>query len=135
MHKRFEIRRSSKILTEVAAPTWDLPVELVASDLSPRGMYLQSEELPAVGEHMFLAFSLSFEQREYCFLSRVNRINLRRRKTDVRPPGFGVEFLDISPINRLRIRSSIRALPIPLPADRRGNLFDSPVFEIAKPLL
>lgn len=135
MQKRFEIRRSTEMLTEVAAPTWDLPVELIASDLSPRGMYLQSDELPDMGEHMFLSFCLSGERREYCFLSRVKRVNRRRRRTDVRLPGFGVEFLDISPMNRLRIRSSIRELPLPFPSERRGNLFDDPLLKRAKLVL
>ena len=129
MQKRFEVRRSTQILTEVAAPSWDVPVALLARDLSPRGMYLQSERIPEIGEHLFCAFALARAPREHCFLSKVNRVNWHRRRTDQSRPGFGVEFLDVSPLNRLRIRSALRGLPPPLPSGNRGSLFESPRFE------
>ena len=127
MHKRFEVRRSVMIPTEVAAPFWDVPVDLLAADVSPRGMYLYSEEMPTIGEYLFCSFSLARDDPEYCFLSRVNRINWHRRRTDRLRPGFGIEFMDTSPLKRLRIRSSIGKFPPTLPSKERRSIFDIPV--------
>ena len=124
MQKRYEVRRSTVIPTEVAAPFWDEPVDLLAADVSPRGMYLLSEEMPEVGEFLFCSFALPRVDAEYCFLSRVNRINWHRRRTDCTRPGFGIEFMNTTPLNRLRIRSAIRGLPPPLPSKNRKGIFD-----------
>jgi hypothetical protein len=126
MQKRFEVRRSAIIPIEVAAPSWDEPVDLLAGDLSPRGMYLFSEEMPEVGEYIFCSFGLAGNADEYCFMSRVNRINWHRRRTDCLRPGFGIEFMDTRPLERLRLRATIRGLPMPAPSKMRGGLFDIP---------
>ena len=95
MQKRYEVRRSTIIPTEVMAPYWNEPLDLVAADLSPRGMYLLSEDMPQIGEYLFCSFALQGEEPEYSFLSRVQRVNWHRRKTERYRPGFGVEFLDV----------------------------------------
>ena len=95
MQKRFEVRRSTIIPTEVMAPYWNDSLDLVAADLSPRGMYLLSEDMPQIGEYLFCSFALHGEDPEYSFFSRVQRVNWHRRKTERMRPGFGVEFLDV----------------------------------------
>ena len=122
MYKRFEIRRSLGIPIELITPQWDDPINLLASDLSPRGTYIQSEIMPENGEHVICSFKLKNGQPDYCFFGEVTRINMLRRKTDRGWPGFGIEFLDVSPFERLNIRGSLRGLPPPIPGIKRPQI-------------
>jgi hypothetical protein len=126
MQKRYEVRRSAIIPTEVMAPYWSEPMDLVAADISPRGMYLLSEDMPSVGEYLFCSFALQGEDPEYSFFSRVQRVNWHRRRTERYRPGFGVEFLDVNGQNRFIIRSALRGLPPPIPSRGRDKLFEAP---------
>ncbi len=118
MYKRFEMRRSIGIPIEVITSMWDDPVELFASDLSPRGTYLQTEFMPQMGEHVVCSFKLG-QSSDYCFFGEVSRVNLFRRKTDMGWPGFGINFLDASPFDRIKIRHALRGLPPPVPTGKR----------------
>ena len=120
--KRLDIRRATILPTEVMSPYWRESFDLVAADLSPFGMYLISDEMPAVGEFIFCSFSLTREAPEYRLLSRVQRLNLHRRKTDRLRPGFGVEFLGVDDTARNRIRAALRGMPPPIPSKRRVSV-------------
>ena len=122
MQKRFEIRRSLGIPMELILPDWDFPINLFASDLSPRGTYIQSEIMPDDGEHVVCSFKLKDNQPEYCFFGEVTRINWLRRKSDTGWPGFGIEFLDANPFQRLNIRHSLKGLPPPIPGVKRPQI-------------
>jgi hypothetical protein len=122
MHKRYEMRRSFGIPLEVITANWDDPIGLIAGDLSPRGTFIQSEMIPDFGEQVVCSFNLKPGAREYCFFGEVTRINMLRRKTDMGHPGFGVKFLDTSPIERLAIRHSLRGLPPPIPSPQRRQI-------------
>ena len=124
MNQRFEMRRSIRLPVEIATSRWDRPLDLFASDLSPRGLYLESEAMPEVGEQLLCSFNLWTQNRNLCLFGEVNRINWHRRKTDRRRPGFGVAFSIVRPIDRLRIRSALQGLPPPLPSKRRGSIFE-----------
>lgn len=127
MYKRFEIRRSIGIPVEVISSLWDDPIELNASDLSPRGAYVESEFLPQAGEHVVCSFDVSKTGAPYCFFGEITRVNLLRRKVDRGRPGFGIRFLDAAPLDRLQIRRSLRYLPPPIPNLRReGGILYSP---------
>ncbi len=123
MNKRFEIRRSIRLPIEVATSTWDRPLDLFACDLSPRGVFLESENMPEIGDDLMCSFNLWNGNRHLCLFGEVNRINWHRRKTDRRRPGFGVQFGDVRPLDRLRIRSALRGLPPPLPSKYRDGVF------------
>lgn len=118
MHKRFEMRRSLDVPVEIITSFWDDPVDLVASDLSPRGAYLESEYMPEPGEHVVCCLEIGDTTGEFCFFGEVTRINFLRRKTDGGRPGFGVQFLDCTPLDRLAIRGALRGLPPPVPSVR-----------------
>ena len=121
MQKRFEMRRTIETPIEIITSFWDEPVNLIASDLSPRGAYLESELMPELGEHVVCSLELEEGTREFCFFGEVTRINLNRRKADGGRPGFGIQFLDCSPMDRLMIRAALRGLPPPIPS-RRSEL-------------
>jgi hypothetical protein len=130
MYKRFEIRRRAQIPVEVITSLWDEPIKLVADDLSPRGTYLISEMMPNLGEHIICAFQLPKQDEEHTFFAEVSRVNWLRRKTDTGMPGFGVEFLDTTPLSRIRIREAITALPPPLPMGRRDGVSISRIITV-----
>ena len=118
MHKRFEMRRTIGTPIEIITSFWDEPVDLIASDLSPRGAYLESELMPEPGEHIVCSLELDNGIQEFCFFGEVTRVNLNRRATDGGRPGFGIQFLDCSPLERLAIRDALRGLPPPVPTRR-----------------
>ncbi len=122
MQQRNELRRSTIISTEVSAPWWQEPLDLVAADLSPRGMYLIcDDEMPELGDTLFCSFSLEQNKPDYNFFSTVKRVNWHRRKTDLYRPGFGVEFINPEPWKKLLIRNRLQGLPPPIPSKRRGG--------------
>ena len=120
MYKRFEMRRSAGVPIEVISAKSDLPIDFVTWDLSPAGAFLMSDAIPTIGEQLVCSFNLD-DARSFCFFSEVSRINRGRRACDTNPPGFGVRFLDPSPLERLDIRGALRGLPPPMPALRRDN--------------
>jgi hypothetical protein len=122
MYKRFEIRRHAQIPMEVITNLWDEPVKLMADDLSPRGTYLVSEMMPNLGEHIICSFQLPRLRRERMFFGEVTRINWYRRQSDSGRPGFGVRFMDTTPMDRIKIREALQGLPPPLPMGRRDGV-------------
>jgi hypothetical protein len=120
MKQRFEMRRHKRVDVAVYAPIWDDPMFLVSSDLSPRGVYLECEELLEPEMPILCAFSLS---REYSLAGVVRRNNRMRRVSDNGRPGFGVAFTDTRPLTRLNLRSDLRGLPPPLPKRRPDGIW------------
>lgn len=117
MKKRFEVRRSVKQAMEVVSSSWDEPVLFETSDLSPRGAYIDSQFMPEMGEYVVCSFSLG-SKHQYDFFGQVVRTNLMRRVEDQGKAGFGVEFLDCKPLERIQIRENLRGTPPPLPVMR-----------------
>jgi Tfp pilus assembly protein PilZ len=134
MNKRLEMRRSLRLAVEVASSFWDTPLDLFARDLSPRGLFLESENMPEIGDQLLCSFNLWHGNRNYCLFGEVNRVNWHRRKTDRGRPGFGVQFSSVRPIERLRIRSAIHGLPPPTPSRKRGGLFDQYLIPLRTPV-
>lgn len=122
MQKRSDVRRASIISAEVMAPYWKDSLDLIASDISPKGMYLISDQMPHVGEFVFCSFSVRGNEPEYRILSKVKRINWHRRSTDMIRPGFGVEFLAISGEQRRTIYRRLKGMPPPIPRKRRNHV-------------
>jgi hypothetical protein len=125
MHSRFEIRRTISRPIEIISSLWDDPLGFATRDLSPRGAYIVSELLPDLGEDVVCCFALGRSLR-FDLFAKVVRVNLMRRKSDLRHPGFGVRFTDATPLDRLRIRGALRGTPPPIPQmrqiPRRGHL-------------
>jgi hypothetical protein len=130
MYKRFEIRRKTKIPIEVITSLWDEPLEFIADDLSPRGTYLVSEMMPNLGEHIVCSFRLPRIEEELTYFGEVSRVNWLRRKTDTGMPGFGVSFLDTTPLGRIKIREALHGLPPPLPMGRRDGVTISRIIRV-----
>ena len=119
MQKRTEVRRSTILPTEVSSPYWSETQDLIAADISPRGMYIISEKMPRIGDCLCCTFSLNQEVQGFYFFGRVKRINWHRRKSDRLRPGFGVEFMDVSPRKFVSLERALRGLPPPIPSKNR----------------
>ncbi len=132
MQKRFNMRRSAIVPTEIMSPYWREPLDLVAADISPNGMYLISDLFPSVGEYVFCSFELSRSQPEFRLLSRVKRVNYHRRKTDWIRPGFGVEFLGVDEASLKVIATSLLGLPPPIPSKRRQVVLPKPSWDYSQ---
>ena len=119
MKKRWELRRLAGVHMEMISSRCREILDVFTGDLSPRGAYVVSPLVPAVGDHLVCCFSLGAVPREYLFFGEVTRVNLGRRRGDAGPIGFGVRFLDTTPFERLLIRSELRGVPPPAPTRPR----------------
>ncbi|MBN2526820.1 MAG: PilZ domain-containing protein [Deltaproteobacteria bacterium] len=118
MQNRFEMRRSVNIPVEVISTYWDEPVLLDTFDMSPGGAYFNCDCLPEPGEYVVCSFSAG--DNKYDFFGQVVRSNLMRRTEESGEAGFGVQFLDTKPLDRIRIREHLRNSEIPpLPVMRK----------------
>ena len=120
MYKRYEMRRMAGVPMEIITSKTDLAIEFVTWDVSPRGAYLMSDTTPKIGEQIVCSFDLDGET-PYCFFGEVSRINQGRRACDRGPTGFGIRFIDPTPMERLKLRHSLRGLVPTLPAPSRDN--------------
>ncbi len=121
MKQRYEMRRQANIPVEIITSLWDGPIRLRASNLSPGGLFVNSEMLLDPGMPIICAFEL---HKDHFIYGRVARVNRLRRVTDRGRPGFGVEFMYTTPITRLRIREALRGLPPPIPSHKRAEIVE-----------
>jgi Tfp pilus assembly protein PilZ len=113
---RFEIRKARRTDTEVISSLWDEPVPLLATDLSPAGLFIPSDILLEPGEIVVACFELPGHSEEFQLFGEVAWVSIPRRESDpVGSAGMGVRFVKTKPIERLVIRASVRRLPPPLP--------------------
>ena len=93
---------------EIISEKSDLPMDFVTWDLSPQGAYLMTDAVPKAGLQIVCSFSLGKEARSYCFFAEISRTNKGRRDKDTGPIGFGISFIDPTPLERLQIRGLLR---------------------------
>jgi hypothetical protein len=122
MKQRYETRRRAGVHVEMISSRCRETLDVFTADLSPRGAYVVSPLVPAVGDHLVCCFSLGEKPREYLFFGEVTRVNLGRRRGDEGPIGFGVRFLDATPFERLLIRSELQGVPPPTPTRPREEM-------------
>jgi hypothetical protein len=121
MYKRFEVRRDTTVPVVVFFPDWASPRILLTGDLSPRGLYLQTDDIVMTSPETPLICSFSLN-RPYHLSARVCRVNPLRRRSDTGRPGFGVEFVHVRPLTRISLRSDLRGLPPPIPRPRTSGI-------------
>lgn len=119
--RRRALRRAVRMECVALSALWDDTAALVATDLSPHGLWLSTELPLEVGEELVLSF------RPPCWpkwgaplsvLARVARVGLPRRRGDAGPPGMGLSFLDLDTEAGQRMASLLRGLPPPLPLEK-----------------
>lgn len=114
---RRAVRRAVHVDCEVVSRFWDDSIPHLATNLTPDGVWIESSLPLEVGEDVVLTFRPPrWEQgREVTCFGTVRRVDLRRRTSDPRSAGMGIEFLDIAEHDREDLARSLRGLPPPLP--------------------
>lgn len=116
MQRRIENRIRAQIPVEIVHSGSPQPRQLKTVDLSPRGAFISSDEKPPRDDVVLCNFDLPSDPYPYSFFGRVcylkgfeeDKQEAETKKTA--PPqerGFGVSFLDTTPIERLRLRSRL----------------------------
>ncbi len=113
-------RREVDVMCDVVARNWDEPVPYRASDLSPRGMWLDSTFPLEVGEiaHVTVRGTRPGEAPLELF-ARVARCTRTLRPLGEGRSGMGLEFLGVAADERTELRRRLRGLA---PSRRRGKL-------------
>ena len=112
---RFEVRKARPTRIELISQYWDEPVEMLATDISPGGIFVPADLLLEAGEPVVACFSLPGHRQEFQLFGDVVWVSLPRRARDVATPGMAVNFVKTTPMERLGIRHSLRGVPPPLP--------------------
>lgn len=114
LHKRFEVRKARLTPIVIASDLMPRPEVLVATEMSPRGLYIARDLLLPPGERVRVCFRLGTP--ELWELDAVVVHSMWQRRTgDVGASGLGLELLDPSPLERLKIRALLQKIPPPLP--------------------
>lgn len=116
MTKRFEIRKARLTPVVVSHDDWPRPETFVATDVSPQGLFLATDVLDRLEGEVRVSFKLGTAERWEYEAAVVHR-QMRRRRTDPRYSGLGLELLDPTAIERAEMRALLRRIPPPVPLD------------------
>ena len=117
---RRALRRAVHLDCDVVSPWWDEPVPHRATDLSPYGIWVESQFPLSLGDVAVLTFRPPRwrERAEVIVFGAVRRVELRRRASDPRASGMGIEFLDLDDEEAEQLTRTLVGLPPPLPRPR-----------------
>jgi hypothetical protein len=129
------LRRAVALECEAWSEAWDEPAPLCATELSPYGAWLETSYPLELGDWLVLSVRLRPKAKELFVEGRVRRVELRRRITDKRRAGMGVEFVDLAPTLRLVLDDVLRGTPPPLPERAPGRTEQVWIEEVSEPQL
>jgi hypothetical protein len=112
---RFETRKAKATSIELISQYWDEPIEMLATDISPGGLFIPADILLESGEPIVACFNMPGHKQEFQLFGDVVWVALPRRAADRGPSGMAIEFVKTTPLERMSIRSSLRGVPPPLP--------------------
>jgi hypothetical protein len=120
---RRALRRAVHLECDVVSPWWDEPIAHRATDLSPHGIWLESQFPLSLGDVAVLTFRPPRwrERAEVIAFGAVRRVELRRRASDPRASGMGIEFLDLDDDEASELARTLVGLPPPLPGARHAR--------------
>ncbi len=129
MQRRLENRIRAQIPVEIVHSGCKTPQQLKTVDLSPRGAFISSDEKPPRDDVVLCNFDLPSDPYPYSFFGRVCYIKgfeTAAHKGDANKKdaptkrGFGLSFIDTTPIERLRLRSRLEEVEKNI---RRADVF------------
>jgi hypothetical protein len=136
--RRRAVRRAVQVECDVLSEQWDEPVPLLATDLSPFGLWLETPFPLEVGEELVLSFTPPNLDDELVAMAEVRRVALRRRRTDPPVSGMGIAFTDVEAVAASGIEQALEGLPPPLPRARpavhRELVFEDEVVTLCEEL-
>lgn len=120
--RRRSVRRAVAIETEITCGIWDGAVSLLATDLSPHGMWLETALPLDPGDEVSVRVSAPGFAAEapLCVTARVARVGLYRRRAERTKSGMGLAFAPLSPPDMARLVGHLRGLPPPMPRLAEG---------------
>ena len=115
--RRRSLRRAVRIETDVLSDGWDQAVSLLATDLSPEGLWLESDLPLEVGEEVVVSLRPPrwMADKPFRALAQVARVGLFRRKSEHRRSGMGLRFVQLDSPEADFLNLALRGLPPPLP--------------------
>jgi hypothetical protein len=120
--RRNALRRAVRMECTVLSTLWDDTAPLMATDLSPFGLWLGTGLALDVGEEVVLSFRPPGWPEwgwPVTVLAEVARVNLPRRRGDRGASGMGLRFVDLDGEERERMMHLLHGLPPPLPPPRQ----------------
>jgi hypothetical protein len=120
---RFEVRKARPTSIELISQHWDEPIEMVATDISPGGLFIPSDILLEAGESVVACFRVPGHVQELQLFGDVIWVALPRRQSDYGVSGMAIEFVKTRALERLTIRQALRGVPPPLPYKGFGTHF------------
>ena len=116
---RTSIRRSVEIPCELVSARNDEALCYQATDLSTSGIWLQTARPFRTGETVCICFRPD-DQKQIMVFGEVARVATQRNANDQTPGiGMGIEFLDLTPRERLRLTTYLASRRGPVPRRRR----------------
>lgn len=112
--RRRALRRAVRLECQVQSAFWDGEVDLLATDVSPLGLWLDCPLPLEPGESLRLAFRLP-GAAPFVTGAEVARAGLLRRRNDSSRAGMGLSFTGLPEATRDRLAAQLRGLPPPLP--------------------
>jgi hypothetical protein len=119
--RRRALRRAVSLECAVLSTDWVDIAPLVAVDLSPLGMWLDTELLLEPGSELVVSFRPPHWPAwgaEVTVLAEVVRVGLPRRRGDHGSAGMGLRFLDLDSEHAQRMTRCLLGLPPTLPTVR-----------------
>lgn len=116
--RRSALRRAVDLECNVRAELWDGALPHRARDLSPHGLWLDTDLPLEVGEEVLVSFRPPRGSGlEWPVITRgaITRVGMHRRRVDTRPAGMGVAFLDLDDHDRRRLARALIGIPPPIP--------------------
>jgi hypothetical protein len=116
--RRSVLRRAVRTCCVVRSSLWDGAAPHLMTDLSADGAWLATDLPLEAGEQLVLTFRpprWPAGQLPVRLRAEVVRVELPRRRGDLRQAGMGVRFLGLDPAMRARLSKTLRGLPPPLP--------------------
>jgi Tfp pilus assembly protein PilZ len=109
-HVRRDMRKHSRRTVELPVVVSDAAnkvkagIRFGAADVSVGGAFLCSDLLFEVGEVLNLTIQLPSSQQ---ILARGRVVRVSRGATPDQPPGMGIEFVDLSPVDRAAVEAAL----------------------------
>lgn len=121
---RRALRRAVRLPCDVKCELWDEPVLHIATELSPFGVWLNSDFVLDVGTRVELVFLANFVRGTEGIecSGYVKRVEMRRRRSEGRYAGMGIEFDELTAQQQDQIASMLCGLPPPLPHSAKAEI-------------
>ncbi len=119
---RRALRRDLDLRLELVSHYSDEPVEHHATDLSPYGMWIDTELPLHPGSEVVLSMEPpGLDGRELTVFAKVARVVTGRRRSDRGPLGMGLQFEDLTHEEQAELTEALMGIPPKLRRNRRPN--------------